>query len=261
MWYLRLTHTRLADSILELCGVPSKESVRRLCLRILTHSTAPAPHRLAGFLVARRQRSSTGRQKDISEIEELDRRLSDAVSNHGLPSSAADKLRIFVTKGCLPLPVDILDAIETLHVAVSHLRQCENRTKEDPRQLKRFEDVSRSLKSLESLVQLMYSVDIGPLLGGVAKNTKDRMNRPLYISLDLGLRQRRKHYHGQVFFQCIAIPDNYFDQYSADDGQIETNDTIISHSGRGSKIAEGGRYDELVSDSWEPLVCLCAVDD
>ena len=118
--------------------------------------------------------------------------------------------------------------------------------KADARRLKRFDDVGRSLKGLKALGDLLSSIGIAPCFGvpRVDQDSKSRLNRPLYISLDLGLRQRRKHVHGLVLFQGIMIPDDYFEHH---DGQFESNDGFISPSGRGSRIAEGGRYDELVS--------------
>jgi hypothetical protein len=102
----------------------------------------------------------------------------------------------------------------------------------------------------------LSSVGAGPRIGDEASQTTDPVNRPLYISLDLGLRQRRKHYHGQLLFQCIALPDNYFDSPPGDNSG-ETNESILAPSGGCLKIAEGGRYDDLVSKG---CVCVSPVD-
>lgn len=245
LWYLRLTHTRLADSILELCGVPQKDSLKRLCLRMFTQYTAPAPSCLTCFLPLKRKRSNS-RQGEGNVKDRLEKFLSDAVSSHGLPPSAAKNLQLFITNGWMPLPVEITEAIAVIKCAVTALRQAEGGKLPDPRRLKRFEDVGRSLKQLSNLIQLLHSVGVAPLFGSGPKQKVPTLNRPLFISLDLGLRQRRKHFHGQVLFQCIAIPDNYFDRVSTGGDESETNETIISSTGLGSKIAEGGRYDDLV---------------
>jgi hypothetical protein len=246
MWYLRLTHTRLADCILELCGVPPKETLRRIAFRVLTHATAPSPCHLFGIFPNTRKPS---RQASAMAKESLDVMLSDAVSRHGLPPVAANNLRVFITRGCMPLPIDFRDAIDRVQHAVSQLRQKGDQMKADARRLKRFDDVGRSLKSLKALSDLLSSIGIAPCFGAtsVNPNSKGRLNRPLYLSLDLGLRQRRKHVHGLLLFQGIMIPDDYFEQHHANDVQFETNDRFISPSGGGSRIAEGGRYDELVS--------------
>jgi hypothetical protein len=247
MWFLRLSHTRLADSIMDLCGVPAKDAARRACLSMFTQLTAPCPSHLSGFSPLRRKRSNSKSQMEPTKNEVLDERLSDAVTNDGLPQQAANKLRLVITNGCLPLSPDIDKALDSLHGAITQLRQTFDMSIVDPRRLKRFDDVARSIKGIRSLMQSLSSVGAGPLLGDETAKRTDRLNRPLYISLDLGLRQRRKHYHGQLLFQCISIPDIFFDSPPGDNAG-ETNETILSPSGGCFKIAEGGRYDELVSN-------------
>jgi hypothetical protein len=124
---------------------------------------------------------------------------------------------------------------------VTQLKQDDPPTEYDPRRLKRFEDIGRSLKQLTSLVQTMHSVGVGPLFGSGPKQKANSVNRPLYVSIDLGLRQRRKHFHGQVYYQCTALTDNYFEQVRSGDEERETNETLLEFSGRGLKIAEGER--------------------
>ena len=71
--------------------------------------------------------------------------------------------------------------------------------------------------------------------------------------MDLGLCQRRKHFHGQLIFQCITIPDNFFNM-SKDDFVGETNKTILSSPTGCFKVAEGSCYDDLVSTTYQSLV-------
>lgn len=59
-----------------------------------------------------------------------------------------------------------------------------------------------------------------------------------YISLDLGLRQLRKHYHGHIFYQAIMLPN--------DISTFRRSDALSAAKDEGIKIAEGGRYDDLV---------------
>ena len=242
MWYLRLSHTRLADSILEICGVPTKDTARRACFILLTQSTAPGPSTLTSF--ARKKKKRTINRKNSNAEEILEKQLAEMVEKHGLPTAAAEKLRIFIHRGCMPLPCDINEAIDKIQSAVSYMRKCDSAVQTDPRRMKRFEDVAKSLKSLRNLVSSLTALDIAPLYGQGKPQVTSRLNRPLYISLDLGLRQRRKHYHGQTIYQSIVLPDTYFDEVGDD---IENNDFVLSPAGRGIKIAEGGRYDDLVS--------------
>ena len=243
MWYLRLTHTRLADSILEICGVPPKESLRRACLSILSTSCAPGPSHLTKSLKKGKKRNKN--KKKANSSEQLETQLADAISNQGLPTPAANRLRVFITKGCMPLPCKIDEAVDKLLSAVSHLRSSDKEAKADARRMKRYEDIGKMLKSLKHLIGSLGALGIAPLLGAARQTCATRVSRPLYVSLDLGLRQRRKHYHGQILFQCIVLPDTYFEDI-ADSGGEQTNELVISSNGPGMKVAEGGRFDDLV---------------
>ncbi|CAB9500620.1 eIF-2-alpha kinase GCN2 [Seminavis robusta] len=246
MWYMRLTHTRLTDAILEVCGVPQKELLRRVCLSILTQSCAPGPSTLIKALKRRKKRNKN--QKKSNASERLERQLENATTNHGLPTAAANKLRAFITKGCMPLPCNVEEALDKLQAAVSYLLSTDKEAKLDPRRMKRFEDIGRTLKGLKQLVATLGALGISPLFGTGKQGTPaTRLNRPLYISIDLGLRQKRKHFHGQVVFQCIALPDDYLEEE-----KDEHNEFVISSAGRGIKVAEGGRYDDLVRKSRPP---------
>jgi hypothetical protein len=190
----------------------------------------------------KRKKKRNKNQKKANTIEHLERLLEDAVSNHGLPTAAANRLRVFITKGCMPLPCNVAEALDKLQSAVSYLRSTDKEAKVDARRMKRYEDSFKILKSLKMLTANLDALGVAPLFGN--QRGAGGVNRPLYVSFDLGLRQRRKHYHGQILFQCIALPDNYFDDLSNFD---DHNDFVISASGPGIKLAEGGRYDDLVS--------------
>ena len=70
----------------------------------------------------------------------------------------------------------------------------------------------------------------------------ENLHPPTFVSLDLGLRQCRKHFHGQLYFQAIILEDSCFD--NAEQSIGNNNDVITNHAG--AKIAEGGWYDNLV---------------
>lgn len=243
MWYVRLTHTRLADSILELCGVPAKEPVRLLCLHMISELTSPLPKSFANIIPTIRRKRSNSRQINETREEVLEKFLEELSNSHDVDGIAIENLRNFVSN-CKRLPTEANDAIRSISLAVSKLRP-KGTNESDHRRLNR--EISKHLKSTQALIQTLYS--IGVLTQDVTKTRRrEGLNQPLFLSIDLGLRQRRKHFHGQVFFQCITIPDDFFDQL--DDGQV-SNDMLLS-SGRGSKIAEGGRYDDLVRKSRPP---------
>lgn len=170
-----------------------------------------------------------------------------AVESRDLPKSAANRLKLFLTAGCSPLPADFFDALDTILLATGKLRvfDAENRVA-DPRRLKRYEDITRIVKSLKHLLLSMSTMGIGPIYGSRNESHIGFASRPLYLALDLGLRQRRKHFHGQLSFQAIVLPGNFFDDTSTETSDQEVNKKLVSIVGHGMKVAEGGRYDELV---------------
>lgn len=228
-WYLRLNHTKLADCILDLCHIPSKENIRRSCFHMLTKYTSPTPHLLL---------LTHGEKQDERKIrnERITSALDELVQRHGMPKAAAERFLAFVSK-CAPLHPDINTSIEMLKQGLSELRKIEPKIA-DPKRMKRFEDAAKSLKSVKNLVETLEKMRIGPIL------FKDKIGdgnmasgRPLYIALDLGLRQRRKYYHGGSIFQAIVLPENYFSSPC---------DPEEHHDSLGTRIAEGGHYSELV---------------
>jgi translation initiation factor 2-alpha kinase 4 len=252
MWYLRLTHTRLADAIMEICGVKD-EHMKSLCLRLFTDLSAPPPTSLFDVLVqSKRKRSASRGDTSTTKQEKLEKFLSDANKYHGLSSASSVKLKKFF-QHCLPLPANITHAITVLKNAVASLSKVtDDQQKDDTKLLRRFEDAGRIIKHLQCLVATMQSIGCSTLLDFASSTKSDTaINRPLFISLDLGLRQRRKHYHGQLFYQCIALPSNYFEQDLSTLDSV-TNETLLSSSGKGLKVAEGGRYDDLVRKSIPP---------
>lgn len=249
MWYIRLNHTRLADSILELCGItPSTGGgLRRVCLHILTRFTSPAPHTLpprsgAATILGAKQK---GRDR-AHQLDKLDSILKDAVANHGMSSFSSKRLTVLV-ESCLPLPSNVVEAIDTLQRAIAKVKSLDD-SKAEPRRTKRFEDAAKSLRSIRDLISVLDNLNLGPLPGPETQHIEILTCRPLYISLDLGLSQRRRHFHGGTIFQCIALPDDFFQKFDPN----EHNDALISPTGRGIKIAEGGNYSDLVRRNRPP---------
>lgn len=240
-WYLRINHTRLADAILDLCGVPSKDSVRQAAFRILTRFTAPSPFSLSRFVSSKQSGGGRYSGPDPVEREKLESLLGEAVSKHGIPRAAADRLKAFV-ESCMPLSPDANECIEMLESSVSLARGLDGSGGMDPRRARRFEDAGKSLKSMKDLLSILELTRLQAAVSGGISPCESNVSLPLFVSFDLGLRQRRKHYHGGLIFQCIVLPDNGFDSLDID----EDNDTIISASGRGIKVAEGGNYSDLV---------------
>jgi hypothetical protein len=240
MWYLRISNTRLADAIVELCGVPSKESARRVCFHILSRFTAPPPGSLHPALNSQKKSQNRNKGEAFTRSEELSTALTEAVSEHGVSKESADKLRLFI-ESCSPVSPDIHESIESIKRAITKIKSVDDPKSASKRE-KRFEDAAKSLRSLQDLCSVLWP-NLEPLLSSQGSGNNSLFNRPLYMSLDLGLRQRRKHYHGGVIFQAIVLQDNFFESFS---DPAEHNELIVSASGRGMKIAEGGEFSDLV---------------
>mmetsp|Transcript_23314 Transcript_23314/g.33919 ORF Transcript_23314/g.33919 Transcript_23314/m.33919 type:complete len:642 (+) Transcript_23314:278-2203(+) len=235
--------------------------VRRACLHILTCCSACPP--LGAILSKRGKKQAKTRQTSQKNRcdkkacrafvqSDLDRLLEYAMKRQELPRDAANRLRNFLSHGCLPLPANFDEALDALQEASRKLRLRDAAEgKGDTRRSKRFDDVTRGIRSLKQLSIAMRSLGIIPLLES-SKNSQKyfddnadmRLRQPAFILIDLGLRQRRKHINGQLLFQAIMLPDDYFDLYFQ--YKIENIDTMVASGGCGVKVAEGGRYDDLV---------------
>ena len=99
-----------------------------------------------------------------------------------------------------------------------------------------YSDAVRCIKQLQHLLRAMDILDIvAALPDGLQKN----VSYPAYISIDLGLRNRRKHFSGRLYFQAVLLRNDFFH------GGGENN-VYATVDGKGTRIAEGGRYDDLV---------------
>lgn len=243
-WFLRLTHTRLADAILDVCDVPTKESTRRACLHILTRCSAPPPSLVLSDDQTENLAKSKFKKQNSSEDnrstpeEILDNLLEKAVQEQGLTKVASENLRTFLTNGCLPLPSDVTEALENLQEATKKVRLTNDKSKRS----KRYFDIARGIKAIQNLINMMNEMGISPSNHGCQLDGT-RFLPPVYISLDLGLRQRQKHFQGNLYFQALLLPDNCKEEPSL----FDENNTLLSGNPKTAiKIAEGGHYEELV---------------
>ncbi len=261
IWFLRFSHTRLADLILDLCSVPTKDSLRRTCYRMLTQFSAPPPNTVKRSAAKPETRRPNGHHEAKRALaKELQVWLDKVVENDDLPRDAANRLRLFLSSECLPLSANVSEAILSIGKSLNGLRAMDEQNSIEPRRLKRYEDAARSLLSLKHLVQTMDSIGIGPSFESNERDDIPHVTRPRYISLDLGFRQKRKHFHGQLVFQCIALPNDFFEAGGTSTADRERIDKhYLSTAAMGTKIAEGGRYDELVSCRDVDRVLRCLV--
>ena len=223
-WFLRVTHTRLVDSIFELCGIHG-EGGRRAILQILTEFTAPPPFQQ----VSLGSPPENGANKSSDFVKYLDV----VVKKHGVSKVAVDRLRT-IFDACLPLSNDAERALASI---TAGLRSID--AKQDFVSTRPF---NNHLKNCLSCIQQLRST-IGAMHGlGIRADDASKphpepqLSLPISIVIDLGLRQKRRHIHGHFLFQAITVP-----------GECDENNLkAFLANGRGIKIAEGGRYDDLV---------------
>ena len=231
-------------AILDLFFVPKSETIRQSCHNIFTSCTACPPIDLCN-----QRRHSKGRRKqkarDIKAngLAFLDKCLESAVENEKLPRRAARRFRAFVSHGSLPYPVDANKALDMIYESSRKLHATDvnsSNYNDDTKRLSRkcFEEVVCGISQLRQLIKAMEAIGI---ITAIASSKKDHLNvenqnlsYPAYISIDLGLRQKKKHYDGSLFYQAILLQDDFFN-YG------EPIDNAIISGGKGVRIAEGGR--------------------
>jgi histidyl-tRNA synthetase len=106
----------------------------------------------------------------------------------------------------------------------------------DAKRLRKYDDVIKGLRSLETLSTALANFGMQSLIDNKNASTTSEFHLPIYLSIDLGLRHRRK-LHGPLVFHATILHDDYFQPYMYDDP---------IGSSKGVVVAEGGRYDDLV---------------
>lgn len=235
-WILRLSHTRLADSILDLCQVPVKEDLRRFCFGIFSLCSAPVPHNFGNVSSVIPHNKEEAVQADpLNQVIEM---LEKARQEYSLPVEAANLLKIFLTCSCLPLSIDSHKALDALQEAAKKIRLLDEENVVSSRRHKKFEEIGRSIRAIRNCIDAMSVLGIKSLYIPSDKVQGRKVHQPLCITIDLGLRQKHRHYHGNIIFQAILLPEDF--------QSIKSNDILIGSGGKGIKVAEGGRYDDLV---------------
>ncbi|GKY90546.1 hypothetical protein MPSEU_000028300 [Mayamaea pseudoterrestris] len=227
-WMIRVNHTRLTDALLDLCGVSSREQTRQAALSILARFASPLPVLL----------TKEASVKDFNNFRDaLNSVLKEAVSDHYLLKQAAEALRHFI-ESIYPLPCDVRKAIDKLKTGIAAIKSYGVGI--DSRRGRRFEDAAKSLRCIRDLMNILMLINDDPVLPMQCDSSRhESMSRSPFFSLDIGLRQRRKHYHGGIVYQCIVFPT------MNDITMEDCNESLLS-SGKGIKVAEGGNYSDLV---------------
>lgn len=152
------------------------------------------------------------------------------------------------TEECLPLPSANADkACELLYNGIERLRHEDTQSKALSRgKLKRYEDAHRSLKSIRLCLSLVRA--LGIQVTSSKQEMPHQTSSPSFVSFDLGFRQRRKHFHGHILFQVLAVSSDYLERHI---NKHENLDAFLA-GGDATRLAEGGRYDDFVRKNRPP---------
>ncbi|OWZ19735.1 PEK/GCN2 protein kinase [Phytophthora megakarya] len=229
-YYLRFNDARMTRGILDLCRVPNR--ARREVLRLLSNEVSFYVH--AGPPSTQVPSLKPGRWKFVAK----------RLKHYGAPASAIDALKPFFL-----LPEDCLTSLDMIELEVQKLfaknRTITNRDVTDgdvssssadrkqiqkrDTQLRRIvKDVNEGITSLRLLLQGMQFL---------------QLSGPVCTRLDLGLSPRPERYTSGFIFQAILLGESSCGGNTGD----KSASLLVASTDNQIIIAEGGRYDALIS--------------
>ncbi|KAE9100124.1 hypothetical protein PF010_g14925 [Phytophthora fragariae] len=232
-YYLRFNDARMTRGILDLCRVPS--SARREVLRLLSNEVSFYVH--AGPPSTQAPSLKPGRWKFVAK----------RMKHYGAPASAIDALKPFFL-----LPEDCLTSLDMIELEVQKLfaknRALANRDsppdgdggsvsslgdrkqiqKRDAQLRRIVKDVNEGITSLRLLLQGMQFL---------------QLSGPVCTRLDLGLSPRPERYTSGFIFQAILLEEPSYGGNNTD----RSASLLVAGMDNQIIIAEGGRYDALIS--------------
>ncbi|RLN51621.1 hypothetical protein BBJ29_009462, partial [Phytophthora kernoviae] len=230
LYYLRFNDARVTRGILELCHVPV--SARREVLRLLSNEVSFFVH--SGPPSTQAPNLKPGRWKFVAK----------RMKHYGSPASAIDALKPFFL-----LPEDCLTSLDLVEQEVQKLfaknRALGNRDSLSPAdgeaadrkqiqkreaQLRRIvKDVNEGITSLRLLLQGMQYL---------------QLSGPVCTRIDLGLSPRPERYTSGFIFQAILLEEA---TYGGNTSKNASSSLLVAATDNQIIIAEGGRYDALIS--------------
>ncbi|ETL84385.1 PEK/GCN2 protein kinase [Phytophthora nicotianae] len=232
-YYLRFNDARMTRGILDLCRVPS--SARREVLRLLSNEVSFYVH--AGPPATQAPSLKPSRWKFVAK----------RLKHYGAPPSAIEALKPFFL-----LPEDCLTSLDMIELEIQKLfaknRALTTRdsttdtdgetgsSSADRKQIQKrdiqlrrvVKDVNEGITSLRLLLQGMQFL---------------QLSGPVCKRLDLGLSPRPERYSSGFIFQAILLEESTNGGNNA--GKVAS--LLVAATDNQIIIAEGGRYDALVS--------------
>ncbi len=186
-----MSHSRLSDAILDLLFVPNSDTIRESILNIFTTCTACPPIELNNQQRHSGKYKRKAREIKANLLEFLDRQLS---IHDNLPKNVAERIRLFVSHGSLPYPMNASKALDVILKSASKVMSSGG---DQAKELSKncFQEVKRTINQLKQLLKAMEALGVVPAIQ--KQNEKfdgdEHISSPAYISIDLGLRQKRRH--------------------------------------------------------------------
>ncbi|CAI5711587.1 unnamed protein product [Hyaloperonospora brassicae] len=234
-YYLRFNDARITRGILELCRVPS--SARREVLRLLSHEVSFSVH--AGPSSTQAPGLKPGRWKFTVK----------RMTHFGIPASSIDALKPFfvLPEDCLASLVVIGSETQKLfaenrastsrHPAMAADGDARSASSVDRRRIQKrdsqlrrvIHDANEGIASLRLLLQGLQFL---------------QLSSPVCVRLDLGLSPRPERYTSGFIFQAILLEEA---AHGGGHTSPMTASSIAATTDNQTIVAEGGRYDALVS--------------
>lgn len=162
-----------------------RESIRN----IFTTCTACPPIELNNQQRHSGKYKRKAREIKANLLEFLDRQLS---IHDNLPTNVVERVRMFVSHGSLPYPMNANKALDVILKSASKVMSSGG---DEAKELSKncFQEVKRSVNQLKQLLKAMEALGVLPAIQNEKVDGDEHISPPAYISLDLGLRQKRRH--------------------------------------------------------------------
>lgn len=201
LWFLRLSSSRLSDAILDLLLVPNSETIRESIRGLFTTCTACPPIELNNQQRHSGKYKRKAREIKASLLDFLDRKLSfhenlPTKDSKRLPTKAAKRVRLFASHGNLPYPMQATKALDVIRDSASKIHRIDmNSGTEELKRLSEncFREIFRCINQLKQLLKALEALGIVPAIQNEKIDGNEHLSPPAYISIDLGLRQKRQH--------------------------------------------------------------------
>jgi len=224
-WHMRVTHTRIGDTIFDLCGLPQKDvKTRRDVLKVFSKCIAPS-------------------SMEHKTNEDVIAAMMHARDQHNIEDSCLDKLITFLE--CLQVKSirsgDVMNSLDILQETVGDFRKAiDPDLEKGSKQAKIYESCYRAIRGLRKFLHALEENNLfscESLNDNAESSSSNLYDCPDCIIFDF-FEQRQRHFHGGLYFQAFFT--------TISDDSLEATANNLGQRKRAKLFAEGGRFDDLV---------------